>query len=300
MAIISKPTDPRTSQIEGLPDLIIGNIPVATLKSIIRSMTMTDLNSCSTFEALTREYLDKTSTSSIDAVFIQDTDHHVTLTKVAHSTIERIRTMSGCGMYVETLVVFQGIIDQVVDLKVVDETSDIIQYLIDVDADIIEIMSGVQRTQQCPEGLRDLTAEERTLLEGLQNVLVACEKAWRAKGQEWLMARSLATVRGMLDPLAAMGLDSVSSAGTIDLVADPRSAKVEKFEIGRKSVSRIFSGLWQLASPEFGVASLSKINKQFAYHAQAGLASFDMADHYGDAEILFVRLIHPFSGVDCN
>jgi aryl-alcohol dehydrogenase-like predicted oxidoreductase len=51
---------------------------------------------------------------------------------------------------------------------------------------------------------------------------------------------------------------------------------------------RLFSGLWQLSSPAWGIAPRSKIMQQFSKHVESGLTAFDMADHYGDAEILFV------------
>jgi predicted oxidoreductase len=64
----------------------------------------------------------------------------------------------------------------------------------------------------------------------------------------------------------------------------------ETFQLGSRCLPRLFSGLWQLSSPAWGAASITKILQQFTQYTQNGLTAFDMADHYGDAEIIFVRL----------
>ncbi|ENH64123.1 hypothetical protein FOC1_g10004391 [Fusarium oxysporum f. sp. cubense race 1] len=48
-------------------------------------------------------------------------------------------------------------------------------------------------------------------------------------------------------------------------------------------------GLWQMSSPAWGSAQMSKIIEGFSTHVQNGFTAFDMADHYGDAEVLYGR-----------
>ncbi|KAK8153410.1 putative general stress protein [Phyllosticta citrichinensis] len=64
---------------------------------------------------------------------------------------------------------------------------------------------------------------------------------------------------------------------------------IETFQIGSRRVPRLFVGLWQCSSPQWGTAPLSKIKKHFQALVDAGFTAFDMADHYGDAELLFGR-----------
>lgn len=54
-----------------------------------------------------------------------------------------------------------------------------------------------------------------------------------------------------------------------------------------RCLPRLFSGLWQLSSPSWGSAPASKIREHFISHVSQGFTSNDMADHYGDAEIIF-------------
>jgi len=46
-------------------------------------------------------------------------------------------------------------------------------------------------------------------------------------------------------------------------------------------------GLWQFSSPAWGTAPTSKIKRHFRKHIDAGFTAYDMADHYGDAEVIF-------------
>ncbi|KAL3419512.1 aldo/keto reductase [Phlyctema vagabunda] len=65
------------------------------------------------------------------------------------------------------------------------------------------------------------------------------------------------------------------------------SHPIETFQLGPHIVPRVFGGLWQMSSPAWGTAPRSKIIKQFNKHVNAGFTAFDMADHYGDAEVVF-------------
>ncbi|EEP81416.1 conserved hypothetical protein [Uncinocarpus reesii 1704] len=71
---------------------------------------------------------------------------------------------------------------------------------------------------------------------------------------------------------------------------------METFTIGEDKVPRLFVGLWQLSSPAWGSAPRSKIMAEFQKYVDAGFTAFDMADHYGDAELLFGRFKSSYTG----
>ena len=58
-------------------------------------------------------------------------------------------------------------------------------------------------------------------------------------------------------------------------------------------ISRIVTGLWQIADMERGGKALDpgRAAAAMADYARAGFDSFDMADHYGSAEIVTGRLM---------
>ncbi|WEW57046.1 hypothetical protein PRK78_002505 [Emydomyces testavorans] len=75
-----------------------------------------------------------------------------------------------------------------------------------------------------------------------------------------------------------------------------RATQRETFKIGHYSVPRLFVGLWQLSSPAWGSAPRSRIMAEFQKYVDAGFTAFDMADHYGDAELLFGRFRSSYPG----
>ncbi|KAJ4471062.1 aldo/keto reductase [Lentinula edodes] len=64
-------------------------------------------------------------------------------------------------------------------------------------------------------------------------------------------------------------------------------AKLEHIDLGPLKVPRILNGLWQLSSPAWGTASLYKQHMDFEQLVRVGLVATDMADHYGDAELVY-------------
>ncbi|KAJ6589448.1 Aldo keto reductase [Mycena capillaripes] len=61
----------------------------------------------------------------------------------------------------------------------------------------------------------------------------------------------------------------------------------EKITLGEFTVPRLWTGLWQLSSNAWGTASVSKIRQAMGRHVDLGYTAFDMADHYGSAELTF-------------
>ncbi|KAF8512092.1 Aldo/keto reductase [Hysterangium stoloniferum] len=60
---------------------------------------------------------------------------------------------------------------------------------------------------------------------------------------------------------------------------------VETVRLGPLTVPRLFNGLWQLSSPAWGTAPVSKIRQEMKRYFDAGYTAF--ADHYGSAEQIF-------------
>ena len=65
-----------------------------------------------------------------------------------------------------------------------------------------------------------------------------------------------------------------------------------KFTLAKDlEISRVLSGLWQVADMErSGQIDLGSATMALIPYADAGLTTFDMADHYGSAEIIAGRL----------
>ncbi len=64
---------------------------------------------------------------------------------------------------------------------------------------------------------------------------------------------------------------------------------VERFSLAPDlSISRVLTGLWQIADMERDgqTLDLDATAKSMGPYANAGFTTFDMADHYGSAEII--------------
>ncbi|KAJ6532891.1 Aldo keto reductase [Mycena vulgaris] len=61
----------------------------------------------------------------------------------------------------------------------------------------------------------------------------------------------------------------------------------ETFQLGPFTAPRLWTGLWQLSSNAWGTAPVSKIRQAMGRHVDGGYTAFDMADHYGSAELIF-------------
>ncbi|KAF2972775.1 hypothetical protein GQX73_g842 [Xylaria multiplex] len=66
------------------------------------------------------------------------------------------------------------------------------------------------------------------------------------------------------------------------------SQATETFPLGPfQFVPRLFNGFWQLSSPAWGVGSASSQDAALAQLLETGMIASDMADHYGDAELVY-------------
>ncbi|USW58105.1 Putative aldo/keto reductase, NADP-dependent oxidoreductase domain-containing protein [Septoria linicola] len=98
-----------------------------------------------------------------------------------------------------------------------------------------------------------------------------------------------AVQKTLLTPSGSRMLDEQEEAIVSELYHRPLPEMVETFLLDNEHISRLFSGLWQLSSPSWGTASMSQIEPQFSRYASLGFTAYDMADHYGDAELVFGR-----------
>ncbi|KAK5995991.1 hypothetical protein PT974_04413 [Cladobotryum mycophilum] len=67
----------------------------------------------------------------------------------------------------------------------------------------------------------------------------------------------------------------------------PESSPVETVQLGSYQIPRLFNGLWQLSSPAWGSANSTNQERALLQLIETGLVAADMADHYGDAELVY-------------
>lgn len=274
-----------------MTDTIIANLPPDALRSVVRSILTADPSFTSTFEEHTRKYLQKSASISLGTLFEQDsaTGWHVT-SRFAVAQ-HHIRAMIGSGLSFDSLNQIRRIVDQAKTVQLVEDSPNRVELetlITSVDGDIVQALTAVQKSLNQPSGQREFTQDEHAELDELFRSLNLCREEWKEKRQEFLFERSLGVVAGFLAKQVEVAEEGFSQAEFESVKGAGASTTIETFQIGNKTLPRLFSGLWQLSSPSWGVAPKSKIFSQFWRFVGQGFTAYDMADHYGDAEILFV------------
>ncbi|CAJ2499697.1 Uu.00g025500.m01.CDS01 [Anthostomella pinea] len=67
----------------------------------------------------------------------------------------------------------------------------------------------------------------------------------------------------------------------------PTGASVETMSLGPFEMPRLFNGLWQMSSPAWGSGTVADQDTALVQLVEKGLTATDMADHYGDAELVY-------------
>ncbi|OTA07348.1 hypothetical protein A9Z42_0082530 [Trichoderma parareesei] len=252
MAIPQHGNGIKTAHVNMMTDTIIANLPADGLRVVMRSLLVLFPEITRDFELETRKYVELRAMS-----LIKEQDRKICL---------------------PGLIKMQQI-----------ARSEMRSFLTSVDGDIVQAMTAVQKSLLVDTGARVMNNTEQSLVEALYQSLASCHATLKATNQEYPFSRSLVSTAGILGlPRPAIADEYQSLARQISMIPLPPVAR-ETFLLNGRRVPRIFSGLWQMSSPAWGAASSSKVIEQFSRHVQQGFTAFDMADHYGDAELVFGR-----------
>ncbi|KAJ3760630.1 aldo/keto reductase [Lentinula raphanica] len=153
----------------------------------------------------------------------------------------------------------------------------------------------VQAIQALKETRPKSTEELRERLLSLSNAISNCESYCLSNSLHFPFARAQLQV---VDALQLIFPDAhlrqhhfncvTNATGTMDVNVDGLTYDIlEHIQLGPLKVPRILNGLWQLSSPAWGTASLDKQHTDFEQLIRAGFVATDMADHYGDAELVY-------------
>ncbi|KAJ5794735.1 hypothetical protein N7457_001334 [Penicillium paradoxum] len=277
-------TKPAARHVNVMADINIANLPIEGLRTIMRGILAERPDCTPVFEEQARQYLGETVSRIAETTLFQQTADGSFQTTASFEQIrKRICCMITSGLCYQAFPVLQGIVEQVSQIKLETGQSGILDQIASVDGDIIQAITAVQQTLFSETGSRELAEKERQPLEALLKSITACKSAWEKNSLPFPFQRGFEAITHLVNP-------SFEFASVVDhesLSQKPPRPISETFEMGDIQLPRIFSGLWQLSSPAWGSAPRSKIMQQFSKHVESGLTAFDMADHYGDAEILF-------------
>ena len=265
-----------------MTDTIIANMSPEGLRSIMRGLVGTDSNVAVLLDTLAAQYLAKTRPTSIPKLF-ESTSRGPKPMAALFELQSRYRCLMGCGLGFESAATLCSVLRQT-ELLDWDEGSAEGEALLDtlatIDGDIVQVVTAIQKELWQPSGARAMSTHELAILDEMRNGLMACREHALSHRREFVFERGWSRLQN---------LDGVSSVRSPTANHDfvPTSNVLETIQLGHLVVPRMFMGLWQFSSPAWGTASRSKINGHFRKHVDAGFTAYDMADHYGDAEVTF-------------
>lgn len=164
--------------------------------------------------------------------------------------------------------------------------SDLEELLAKFDGDVVQAVQALKESR--PEASPELLGSLKSLLASLDSCGEYCENGEPPIVFPFTRARR--QVRDVVEYLFPSQAPPPSSGRShrilIDLDEDARRA-VQTFRLGPFNMPRLFNGLWQLSSASWGSGTAEAQEGALAQMVKYGLTAADMADHYGDAELIF-------------
>ncbi|KAF5683464.1 hypothetical protein FCIRC_4407 [Fusarium circinatum] len=281
---VSRNGSSNTAHVNMMTDSVIANLPPDGLRVIIRSLLASHPNITASFEDATRQYLAQAQTKSSKSQFASlDVEGLDQAQKIA-------RCMLGSGQALDGVSILDKLVVRGVQIALDSPESmnqSVAALLASLDGDLVQAMTAVTKELAVSSGARALSSTEQNIIQGLFESLAKCQEMLKGTGIVFPYGRGMLTTANMLGLALPDSPETRLSKVPSDM-ARPAPAK-ETFQLGDKTLPRIFSGLWQMSSPAWGSAQMSQIIEGFSTHVRNGFTAFDMADHYGDAEVLYGR-----------
>ncbi|KAH7034593.1 aldo/keto reductase [Microdochium trichocladiopsis] len=292
----------KSAHVNMMTDTIINNMDPQGLRIIMRSLLAAHPEITSTLEAETTRYINDAVLPAISARCSQPNGAHATITggpsslDLFQNDLRTVRCMVGCGQVLQSLSLLGSLVSQATTLSLQSQngtstaSSNLDRVLAATGGDVVQTMTAIEKTLFTSSGSRKLTDDERSSIRQLYQPLLESLDKCRASDKEYPFERALiatASLLGEPQPVFEASSANVSQNGS-------RQEVKETFSLNGRALPRIFSGLWQLSSPAWGSAPTTKIIAQFSSHVASGFTAFDMADHYGDAEILVGKFLSSY------
>ncbi|CZS99542.1 uncharacterized protein RCO7_07887 [Rhynchosporium graminicola] len=276
----------KAAHVNMMTDTVIANLPPDALRSIVRGLLGFEQNLTLHFHDLAAKYLSETKPLlSAPSKLFSKSSTSLVPTESFFETQSRVRCLMGCGFGFESIRTLTDVLQEFTSnfSKKIVPDDQLLNFLASIDGDIVQAVTAVQKELLTVSGVRAMAASEQDIIKSLKETL----RSWSSlQAKEQLR---FAFARGM-NRLAEFDGGEIALPQKKQVISQPlvpRNHISETVHLGSLEVPRIFAGLWQFSSPAWGTASRAQINTDFRKHVDAGFTAYDMADHYGDAEVTF-------------
>ncbi|KAI1491167.1 aldo/keto reductase [Biscogniauxia mediterranea] len=272
-----------------MDDVLISNLPPEYLRSALRVLISQGSITQKPFVQHIRQQLSKNARGlpSPEQLF-SGPDR---LTPICKEFLSLTRCIFSCKLVEESLRYLTHILSSIVVANACWSPSSELEASMEaLGGDIVQAMQALKESKPAP------TAILEQKLTGLAKSLDNCRNYCENNHPERLTYPFARAERQVEDTLFILYTTPqphykpdqlITRVTTIPEV--PVEHPVEDFMLGPFKVPRLFNGLWQLSSPAWGSATTEKQELALVHLTKHGLTATDMADHYGDAELVFGR-----------
>ncbi|KAF8907745.1 aldo-keto reductase [Mucidula mucida] len=255
-------------------------VPTPLLRSALRALVSQGANAQKTFVEHVRSRLRESAPEFTPAVDLFRDQ------KTSTAFLASTRCLFSSKMVQDSLPYLTHFVKSIPEASVSWSTNDPTELTLDkACGDIVQAVQALKELRPRP------TCELETLLLQLRGALTGCQAYCCSNALTYPFTRALLQVNDVLllfFPSTKLDQTSVTSDPRIDISVDSAvSRRLEHVQLGPLRIPRLFNGLWQMSSPAWGSASSHKQVAALGDLVRFGLLATDMADHYGDAELIY-------------
>ncbi|KAH6646278.1 aldo/keto reductase [Truncatella angustata] len=269
-----------------MDDVLISNLPPELLRSAMRVLVSQGSVTQKPFVNHIRERFTDTPPKLAAPEDLFPSVNHVSLQCSRYMALTRC--LFSCKLAAESLRYLIHFIESIqLGGARWESDSDLEAVLEKFGGDVVQAVQALKESKPEPtEALEDQLLKLWTALKDCQTY---CENT-KPEPLIYPLTRAERQVKDVIGFLFPNGtslsllIDTLSSQILVDL---SKQGDTEMFALGPYQVPRLFNGLWQLSSPAWGSGTAEKQAAALKHLVEYGLTSTDMADHYGDAELIY-------------
>ncbi|KAI8962655.1 aldo/keto reductase [Daldinia sp. FL1419] len=268
-----------------MDDCLISNLPPATLRSALRLLVSQGASTQQPFVQHIRARFRENPPAFEDPEKLFPEADVVSEACLAY--LAQIRCIFSCKLPRESFPYLRHFLEAIPRARVRwTEDSELATLLAKFDGDVVQAVQALK--ESCPEPTPKLLGLINSLLASLGNCRDYCEGLHPPLPFPFSRARrQLSDVLAILFPQYALTA-TATNGSVLTLPAKPTEKRaIETFQLGSFNVPRLFNGLWQLSSPSWGSGTARSQEAALLHAVERGLTATDMADHYGDAELIY-------------
>ncbi|KAK2610551.1 hypothetical protein N8I77_003971 [Diaporthe amygdali] len=271
-----------------MDDVLISNLPPVLLRSALRTLVSQGASTQRPFVEHIRKRLLESPPAFTDASVLFPPGNDGLVSPECVRYIASTRCLFSSKLAKAALPYLTHFVKSLREARAQWARGDELDKVLDqISGDIVQAVQALKESK--PEPTSTLLGELQGLLASLEALHSYCFNA-ASQALEYPFTRAERQVRDVISflyPEAAASFPSPQAAKTITISAKERHVDIETFQLGPNRMPRVFNGLWQLSSPAWGSASAESQETALAELVELGLSTADMADHYGDAELIY-------------